>query len=355
MDPTQTARAPKASQACMLCKARKRRCDGGTPKCANCIARGVECNYAAVRKTRGPGKKKILTENLEERLNTTQHLSPVTWLPNNDDTSPDTRDDTIVSTTASTEKLIDPRLLDGFIANQPNALQSTTSMDSSQTQVSVRNHLPIFPDFLLPGKFDEHLKTFKTIIAEVKPARNFTPFMPQHISRRLIENSFAEVMAEHRLLDQTNFVMLLDAQYAASSLDPADDSARWALVNAIIALAVRFKTASGSEKALFDIPHGFFQNVTRVVPELILQEPSLLVIQALLAMAMFARCIADVQAFIMLATNASRQLELLGRFSMDRVIDMREIEQYEQVYKAANMFDKTIAGILSTGAALPEG
>ncbi len=44
-------------QACLHCKARKRRCDGKTPACTNCIAHGAECNYAPVRKTRGPGKR----------------------------------------------------------------------------------------------------------------------------------------------------------------------------------------------------------------------------------------------------------------------------------------------------------
>ncbi len=227
-------------------------------------------------------------------------------------------------------------------------------MELPQTQVTFFERLPIFPDCLLPGTFNEHLESFKRSVAEATAARNFTPLIPHQISRRLIENSFAEIMAEHQLLDISNFVMLLDAPYAASCANPADAPARWAIVNAVIALALRFKTAPGSEAALSDITHSFYQNAIRVLPELILQDSSLLSIQALLAMAMFARRISDIQAFIMLATNASRQLELLGRFSIDRVIDMREIEQYEQAYKTANVFDETISEVLRPEAALHE-
>jgi hypothetical protein len=203
-----------------------------------------------------------------------------------------------------------------------------TSTDSSQKQVSVNIRMPILPDFLLSGTFDQQLKSFKITIAEAAAARNFIPLMPLPISRRLIGNSFADIMAEHQLLDLSDFLMLLEDQYAASSLDPADDPARWAVINAIVALGVRFKTAPGSETAFSDITHGFYQNATRVVPELILQDPSLLSIQALLAMAMLARHIPDIRAFIMLATNASRQLELLSLSPLlvDGVVGMRDIQ-----------------------------
>jgi hypothetical protein len=239
---------------------------------------------------------------------------------------------------------------DGVVETNSTSLQSTTSIDSSQTQVCVKNRIPIFPDFLHPGIYEEHLTTFKRSMAEAIPTRKFTPLMPQQIARRLIENSFAEIMAEHQLMDLPNFVILLDAQYAASSRDPADNPARWAVFNAIVALAVRFKTAPGSEAAVYDITHGFYQNATRVLPELLLQDPCLLSIQALLAMAMFARNIPDIPAFIMLATNASRQLELLSLsgLSTDRLIHMEGTEQYEQVYRTINIFDKTILEFLGT-------
>lgn len=44
-------------QACARCKRRKIRCDGNTPKCANCAKGDDECIYAAEVKRRGVGKR----------------------------------------------------------------------------------------------------------------------------------------------------------------------------------------------------------------------------------------------------------------------------------------------------------
>jgi hypothetical protein len=106
-------------------------------------------------------------------------------------------------------------------------------------------------------------------------ARNFKPLMPLCIARRLVENSFAEIMEGHQLIPLSHFMTHFDAQYAASSLDPAGNPARWAVVNTIVALGIQSKTASGSEAAFFDITNGFYQNATKVVSELILQRPCL--------------------------------------------------------------------------------
>lgn len=150
-------------------------------------------------------------------------------------------------------------------------------------------------------------------------------------------------------MSQSHFLTLLEAQYATSPLSPADNPARWALINAIIALAVRFKTARGSEAALADIMLAFYQNATRVLPEIMLQGPNLLSVQALLAMSMFCWNMGDMRAFVMLGTNASRLLELLGlsRLGSDRVVDLRDKEEYEMVNKSVNMFDKSISEFLS--------
>jgi hypothetical protein len=224
-------------------------------------------------------------------------------------------------------------------------------MFTSQTQVAVRNRNPVFPDFLLPG-------TFGRITSEAIPVRQFTPLMPQHISRRLIQNSFAEVMANYQLTDLSDFMTLLDYQYATSSLDPADHPARWAVVNAILALAVRVKTAPGSETVLADVSLALYRNAFKVVPELILQNPCWLSIQALLAMAIFARNTPDTQAFIMLSTNASRQLNLLGQRGLPspQVFDIQKMEQYSQIYRTVNIFDTAVLEFLGTRAAvLQEG
>ena len=163
-------------------------------------------------------------------------------------------------------------------------------------------------------------------------------------------------MAPQQIISQSHFLSLLEAQYVNSPLSPVGNPARWALVNTIIALAVRFKTAPGSQGAIADITRAFYQNATRVVPELILQESNLLSVQALLAMSLFAWTVKDLRAFVMFGTNASRLLELLSLTGLtpDLVSDLVEPEEYEMVLRTVNIFDKSIPGVLWDEAALYE-
>lgn len=221
-----------------------------------------------------------------------------------------------------------------------NIQSNTVPVVLSQRRPNVERELPIFADFLLPDQYDQHLYTIKRDLGDATATRRFVPLMPYRISKRLMDNSFTDVMAEYQLLDLPSFMMLLDAQYAASSVDPADNSAQWALVNAVLALAIRFKMAPGSENSLSDIPRGYYQNAITVTPDLILQAPSLLSIQALLVMAIFARDIGDRQAFVMLANNASHQLKLFT----SNAADTRQLVSYGRTCEVVNILNEVIAG-----------
>ncbi|TGJ82895.1 hypothetical protein E0Z10_g5839 [Xylaria hypoxylon] len=214
----------------------------------------------------------------------------------------------------------------------------SSSLNFSSRDLGARNRLPIFPDFLLPGNFDRNLATFKAQANEATATRGFYPLMPLYIIRRLIEIYFTDAMAEHQFITLASFMTLLEAQYAASAVGPAEDATRWALVNAILALAIRFKTAVGSESDIAPVTDSLYKNATMVVHQLILQEPNLPSIQALLAMAIFSRGLPDVQAFIMLTTNASRQLEIFGRkrFMGNSTSPVCEEDQFEQAYEVSN-------------------
>ncbi|AEO70702.1 glycoside hydrolase family 71 protein [Thermothielavioides terrestris NRRL 8126] len=150
-------------------------------------------------------------------------------------------------------------------------------------------------------------------------------------------------MAEHQLLDLATFVPLLDAQLAAGPAEPAGNPARWALVNAVIALALRAKMAPGAEAELSIYQRAFYRNATTVMSELILQEPGLLSVQALLAMAMFARATSDTRAFAMLVTSALRQLELLvaaqNQSPANGAFDMANRAQLMQAYGVVSAFE----------------
>lgn len=119
-------------------------------------------------------------------------------------------------------------------------------------------------------------------------------------------------MGDHRLLSQVQFLKLLSEQYACSTDGPGETPVRWALVNAVLAMALRFKIAAGAEGDLAHISATFYRNATAVMDRLLLGTPGLLSLQALLAMAMYVRETADKNAFVVLVTNASCQRRLVG-------------------------------------------
>ncbi|KPM36225.1 hypothetical protein AK830_g10351 [Neonectria ditissima] len=328
VDSTGAAEAPakraRVSIACMRCKTRKNRCDGGKPKCANCIANDAECIYSAVRKMRGQGKSKKQAANSGGP--SLQVRGP--------------------AGSASLELSI--------LHHDSSPAQTRTSVDRSLMQENIKNGSAVFPEFLLPNVYGKNLTELRTSIGGEGFGDKITPLLPLAVSRRLIQNSFTDVMAEHQLLDLRSFVALLNAQYAVSSVDPGGNPARWALVNAVIALALRVKTAPGSEAELSDIPRAYYRNATTVIPDLILHDSSLLSIQALLAMAMFAQGTSDTQAFVTLSTNASRQLELLSlrRLLEGGGIDEEEEERQKQVSRVAHVLEKTAIEEYSTRSIL---
>jgi hypothetical protein len=201
--------------------------------------------------------------------------------------------------------------------------------------------MPIAADFLLPGVFEHRASIQGTIDEVIAGRRQYTPLLPQHISSSLIRNSFEAIMAEHPLLDLPQLVTLVEEQYAASLTEPADNPARWALVNAVFALALRFKIAPGAEGELSTFPRAFYRNAVTVLPELILQDPSLLSVQALVAMAMFAQA-CDSRSFAMLMANASRELELLRR-AQGQLDVMSEEEQLSRAYGIASALEALAA------------
>ncbi|KAM0444469.1 hypothetical protein ACHAO4_010107 [Trichoderma viride] len=233
---------------------------------------------------------------------------------------------------------------------------STFTADPSRSQVQIRAQIPTLPDFLAADQFNKHLETIRSGIAQANLASELTPLLPQHIATRLIQNSFAEIMEYRQLLDLADFTALLNDQYIASSTGPADNPARWALVNAVTALALRFKAAPGSEDDLSFIPLAFYHNATATIHQFILQEPSLLSIQALLAMAMFIEDAPESTAFIMLGTNASRQLELFDRrIPEDFKSNGTKSKQHQRVCEISSTFDKNIGFLLSSDASQVTG
>ncbi|KAI1743760.1 hypothetical protein F4680DRAFT_407407 [Xylaria scruposa] len=299
--------------ACARCKIRKRKCDGKTPRCSNCVVHNAECSYAAVRRTRGPGKKDKGTKDQETKTDTPCITNQ-------------THDGVNLTVTDATDK----------------RSTNEVSADIPRTTLNDKKALTIFPQFLLSKSLATEIRAFKIEIKNATSTGKYSPLMPLHISRRLVENSFTDIIPQPQFISLESFIGLLDAQYADDTTGPGDDAARWAVVNSVIALAGRFKTAAGSEADMSPITLGFYRNASLVIHQLILHKPTLLSIQALLSMAMFARGIPDVEAFIMLAKNAFNQLDILQQtWSLgNSVFPMSGEKEIAQVYRFASQLSE---------------
>ena len=169
----------------------------------------------------------------------------------------------------------------------------------SQVQIA---WVPFLPDFLTEG-FAQQVRDVKKTIST-----GFTPLLPQELAVRLFHTSCTQVLP-HGLLDVTDALFLLHEQYVTSNAGPAGNAARWALVSAIIALCVRYKTAAGAESEIGPIANAFYRNATGVLQRIVSEPPTLLTVRAFLVMAKCAE-VTD-PLFGTLMENALRQLELL--------------------------------------------
>lgn len=65
--PEDTIRTSKPKRiACVVCRKRKLKCDGGKPSCASCSRLGHSCAYDEIRRKSGP--KRGYVKELEARL-----------------------------------------------------------------------------------------------------------------------------------------------------------------------------------------------------------------------------------------------------------------------------------------------
>ncbi|KIH87052.1 hypothetical protein SPBR_08952 [Sporothrix brasiliensis 5110] len=142
--------------------------------------------------------------------------------------------------------------------------------------------------------------------------------MPHTITRRLLQNSYEEMRRVLPFLGELSEILnLLDRQYGyfaavPATIPPTSSAPAFALVNAVVALAVRHKMATGAESQIAGIAAAYYRNATLVTHHLILQKPTRISAQALRAMAAFAGGTPDLPAKSMLLANAEQQERMMA-------------------------------------------
>lgn len=175
-----------------------------------------------------------------------------------------------------------------------------------------------FLDVLHHGDIGSSLQLYAMTISITKAGdpRAFAPLPLQFISEYLAQNFFDDVLSHHPILcgsqfNLENFKRLLHAQYAASHASPAGDSARWAIVNIILALLVHFEMAvPGSDTDFGHVAKALYRNARMVEDELLQSStPGIFLPIAFALMAAFATIIGDWHESRRLSLNALNRLE----------------------------------------------
>lgn len=200
-----------------------------------------------------------------------------------------------------------------------------------------------FAAFLDPENTSLALQDLKQAVTEEqKSPEGFVPLIAQERIQNFFEVTYDEVTGVYPMFDLPTLQRLIAEQHAVSSTSPAGNPARWAIINTCIAMGVRFKMTAGSENEFDCVVEAYYRNAVLVLPDLILQPANKEAIQALLFMAVFAEGALDHRSYVMLVTNAVRQIEFLAP-RLSEVTDRCEIESCRPSLTFARLQDMKVA------------
>lgn len=214
------------------------------------------------------------------------------------------------------------------------------SKDSIGLEARLRQ---IYPSFLHPENNMRSLQELRRAGQEdQKSPEGFASLVSQDMIRYALENTYNDITGVCPIFDLPALKRLNAEQQAASSTHPVGNPARWAILSTWIAIGMRFNTALGSEDEFNQVIKSYYRNAVLVLPDLILEPANMETIQALLLMAVFADTMEDHRSFVMLVTNAARQIELLS-LRLSGVSDRCERESFQRLLSFARLQDRKVA------------
>ena len=200
-----------------------------------------------------------------------------------------------------------------------------------------------FPASIYPKNNLLALKDLKRAVKEEqKSPEGFVPLISQDQLQHMFKITYDEITAVYPMFDLPTLNRFNTEQHAVSSTDPAGNPARWAIINTWIAMGVRFKKALGPEDEMDCVMKAYYRNAVLVLADLILQPANKETIQALLFMAVYAEGSMDHRSYVMLVTNAVRQIEFLAP-RLSEVTNQWEIESCQQSLFFARLQDMKVA------------
>ncbi|GLA26496.1 hypothetical protein AnigIFM63326_003656 [Aspergillus niger] len=333
----------RTTNACVQCQRKKKRCDGGMPRCTSCQERQLECTYLGIRH-RGRGKAKAYLERLEAIVGelgiSIRHATsaPVGSASN---------------TTSSVEtygKETQFTLSDGLHVSEREATSfelNSRSDDHDKVGAALRDRL--FTTFHEKAtteepQLEEYRDPIKTPV--------FIQLPPKSHLQSLFEITFAEVNHMAPIFDVPVLLGLLDEQFSQSPTFSEDNyPQRWAMLNTAVAIAIQLRAAKGSESEILQISWAFFKNAFAMYVPIALRGADILALEALLAMAIYMQGSSDLRTTSILVSVGARLALTLGlhRETYYSRLDLVAANRARRTFWACFLLDKD----MSTRTALP--
>ncbi|KAK6845387.1 hypothetical protein PG995_015497 [Apiospora arundinis] len=318
--PDKSESARRTVNACIRCRSRKSRCDGRTPSCTLCQRHGAACEYTE-RRMRGAGKSKQYVQRLERRLERIESTMQTSHSPPLFEETADPQNGDLMGGDA-----------DGTILASRKSVATGVQPDSSS----------FFAKLPPPG-------TIEMIVAGHDQGcfrrTIFAPLPPKVAAQSMILNSFQDMCRAWPLFDHHSIRDMIDEQYNTGPADCHANSTRWAILNALLAMATQWKAANPLAKDVFPISWTYLKNAYAVIPELNLQATNLQVCQAIIIIVLFMRLTADARTATVLLSTATTMTNILGLCCEDRhlLLDSVESEQRQRTFWLTHILNNQAA------------
>ncbi|KAM0545378.1 hypothetical protein ACHAPJ_011362 [Fusarium lateritium] len=123
------------------------------------------------------------------------------------------------------------------------------------------------------------------------------------------------------LFDRTSLLDLCQNHFPVDS--DTWNPAWWACLNAIVAISIQMKTLSSDFTSVGRFMWSFFKNAFAVYGDLMLSDPTIMSIKAMLTMAMFLSGTTDNNTMMMLLSTAGKRCQMLG-------VDREELDAHPE-------------------------
>lgn len=242
----------------------------------------------------------------------------------------------------------DPRIIfsDKPIVIQTRQSNSQCSTDGLTTPYATgkfnfhREHsgrLPTKPPFAFLSRFPDPA-TVKTLIIQqdrgLLERTIFAPLPPMQYLLPFMKVVMEDINKLYPLFTTESRLTMLLQQQAPGPGDCQGNPSRWATLNALLAMAIQWKSASNGFEEMSAMSWTYFKNAFSVFPELNTQGTEIETCEALLAMAMFMHGSANARATSHLIGVTARSLQVIGlcRRERHRFEDPIVLEQYKRVF-----------------------